>query len=46
MHNKWKKLLFAELQETQGVCIAAYKTDEFPAFFTETSGYKVYIYTI
>ncbi|THG02365.1 hypothetical protein TEA_010931 [Camellia sinensis var. sinensis] len=25
--------------ETQGVCVAAYKTNEFPAFFTETSGY-------
>ncbi|PSR86800.1 Pseudouridine-5'-phosphate glycosidase [Actinidia chinensis var. chinensis] len=29
-----------EYLETQGVCVAAYKTDEFPAFFTETSGYK------
>ncbi|CAL5353944.1 unnamed protein product [Camellia sinensis] len=26
--------------ETQGVCVAAYKTNEFPAFFTETSGCK------
>nr|XP_023924234.1 uncharacterized protein LOC112035633 isoform X2 [Quercus suber] len=30
-----------EYLETQGVCVAAYKTDEFPAFFTETSGCKV-----
>ncbi|GAV89177.1 Indigoidine_A domain-containing protein [Cephalotus follicularis] len=30
-----------EYLETQGVCVAAYKTNEFPAFFTETSGYKV-----
>ncbi|CAK9184359.1 unnamed protein product [Ilex paraguariensis] len=29
-----------EYLETQGVCIAAYNTDEFPAFFTEASGYK------
>ncbi|KDP43637.1 hypothetical protein JCGZ_22951 [Jatropha curcas] len=29
-----------EYLETQGVCVAAYKTDEFPAFFTETSGCK------
>ncbi|KAM7523365.1 hypothetical protein LguiA_013267 [Lonicera macranthoides] len=29
-----------EYLETQGVCVAAYKTDEFPAFFTEKSGYK------
>ncbi|KAG9128905.1 hypothetical protein Leryth_009625 [Lithospermum erythrorhizon] len=27
-----------EYLETQGVCVAAYKTNEFPAFFTETSG--------
>ncbi|XP_021894181.1 uncharacterized protein LOC110811880 isoform X2 [Carica papaya] len=30
-----------EYLETQGVCVAAYNTDEFPAFFTETSGCKV-----
>ncbi|KAB1228011.1 Pseudouridine-5'-phosphate glycosidase [Morella rubra] len=30
-----------EYLETQGVCVATYKTDEFPAFFTETSGCKV-----
>ncbi|XP_044478871.1 pseudouridine-5'-phosphate glycosidase-like [Mangifera indica] len=30
-----------EYLETQGVCVAAYKTHEFPAFFTETSGCKV-----
>ncbi|KAK9084591.1 hypothetical protein Sjap_025002 [Stephania japonica] len=30
-----------EFLETQGVCVAAYKTHEFPAFFTETSGCKV-----
>ncbi|CAH9072048.1 unnamed protein product [Cuscuta epithymum] len=29
-----------EYLETQGVCVAAYQTDEFPAFFTETSGCK------
>uniref|UniRef100_A0A453IXV5 Pseudouridine-5'-phosphate glycosidase n=1 Tax=Aegilops tauschii subsp. strangulata TaxID=200361 RepID=A0A453IXV5_AEGTS len=27
--------------ETQGVTVAAYRTNEFPAFFTETSGCKV-----
>ncbi|KAK7272957.1 hypothetical protein RIF29_14002 [Crotalaria pallida] len=30
-----------EYLETQGVCVAAYKTNEFPAFFTESSGSKV-----
>ncbi|KAK2641220.1 hypothetical protein Ddye_022983 [Dipteronia dyeriana] len=30
-----------EYLETQGVCVAAYKTHEFPAFFTESSGCKV-----
>ncbi|KAK9089918.1 hypothetical protein Scep_029000 [Stephania cephalantha] len=30
-----------EFLETQGVCVAAYKTHEFPAFFTDTSGCKV-----
>lgn len=30
-----------EFLETQGVTVAAYKTNEFPAFFTEQSGYKV-----
>ncbi|KAJ0021252.1 hypothetical protein Pint_30892 [Pistacia integerrima] len=30
-----------EYLETQGVCVATYKTHEFPAFFTETSGCKV-----
>lgn len=29
------------MQETQGVCVATYKTNEFPAFFTEKSGCKV-----
>ncbi|KAI5673750.1 hypothetical protein M9H77_14114 [Catharanthus roseus] len=29
-----------EYLETQGVCVAAYKTEEFPAFFTHTSGIK------
>ncbi|XP_027079697.1 pseudouridine-5'-phosphate glycosidase [Coffea arabica] len=29
-----------EYLETQGVCVAAYGTDEFPAFFTESSGCK------
>jgi hypothetical protein len=28
-------------QETQGICVAAYKTNEFPAFFTERSGREV-----
>nr|GMC79520.1 pseudouridine-metabolizing bifunctional protein C1861.05 [Ipomoea batatas] len=27
-------------KETQGVCVAAYQTNEFPAFFTEASGCK------
>ncbi|XP_052305956.1 pseudouridine-5'-phosphate glycosidase isoform X2 [Populus trichocarpa] len=31
-----------EYLETQGVCVAAYKTNEFPAFFTERSGCKVH----
>ncbi|OVA07235.1 Pseudouridine-5'-phosphate glycosidase [Macleaya cordata] len=30
-----------EYLETQGVTVASYKTHEFPAFFTETSGCKV-----
>ncbi|KAF7050593.1 hypothetical protein CFC21_058932 [Triticum aestivum] len=30
-----------EYLETQGVTVAAYRTNEFPAFFTETSGCKV-----
>ncbi|KAE8687190.1 Detected protein of unknown function [Hibiscus syriacus] len=30
-----------EYLETQGVCVAAYKTNEFPAFFTQTSGCKI-----
>ncbi|KAK8463945.1 hypothetical protein PHAVU_011G080400 [Phaseolus vulgaris] len=30
-----------EYLETLGVCTAAYKTNEFPAFFTESSGCKV-----
>ncbi|XP_061351211.1 pseudouridine-5'-phosphate glycosidase isoform X3 [Gastrolobium bilobum] len=30
-----------EYLETRGVCVAAYKTNEFPAFFTESSGCKV-----
>ncbi|KAG8637341.1 pseudouridine-5'-phosphate glycosidase isoform X5 [Manihot esculenta] len=30
-----------EYLETQGVCVATYKTNEFPAFFTEKSGCKV-----
>lgn len=29
-----------EYLETQGVTVAAYGTDEFPAFFTEVSGHK------
>ncbi|EEF45728.1 conserved hypothetical protein [Ricinus communis] len=29
-----------EYLETQGVCVATYQTNEFPAFFTETSGCK------
>ncbi|CAI0541427.1 unnamed protein product [Linum tenue] len=29
-----------EYLETQGVCVVGYKTDEFPAFFTDTSGCK------
>ncbi|KAI3450016.1 hypothetical protein Pfo_006681 [Paulownia fortunei] len=29
-----------EYLETQGVCVAAYQTSEFPAFFTEKSGFK------
>ncbi|KAJ4845975.1 hypothetical protein Tsubulata_000782 [Turnera subulata] len=29
-----------EYLETQGVCVAAYRTDEFPAFFTAKSGCK------
>nr|GLL21423.1 uncharacterized protein LOC109181966 [Ipomoea trifida] len=28
-------------EETQGVCVAAYQTNEFPAFFTEASGCKL-----
>ena len=41
---KQKKLILhlsLSLQGTQGVYVAAYKTNEFPAFFTETSGCKV-----
>ncbi|KAE8663796.1 THO complex subunit 7-like protein isoform 1 [Hibiscus syriacus] len=30
-----------EYLETQGVCVAAYKTNEFPSFFTQTSGCKI-----
>ncbi|KAH0987653.1 hypothetical protein GBA52_014830 [Prunus armeniaca] len=30
-----------EYLETQGVCVAAYRTNEFPSFFSETSGCKV-----
>ncbi|PIA26482.1 hypothetical protein AQUCO_09300059v1 [Aquilegia coerulea] len=33
--------MFFASMETQGVTVAAYKTDQFPAFFTETSGCKV-----
>ncbi|KAI3723857.1 hypothetical protein L2E82_35618 [Cichorium intybus] len=29
-----------EYLETQGVCVAAYRTDDFPAFYTEKSGCK------
>ncbi|KVI08033.1 Indigoidine synthase A-like protein [Cynara cardunculus var. scolymus] len=29
-----------EYMETQGVCVVSYKTDDFPAFFTEKSGCK------
>lgn len=32
-------MIFASM-ETQGVCVAAYQTDEFPSFFTEKSGCK------
>ncbi|KAF9665623.1 hypothetical protein SADUNF_Sadunf16G0142300 [Salix dunnii] len=32
-----------EYLETQGVCVAAYNTNEFPAFFTERSGCKVWL---
>ncbi|PON97658.1 Pseudouridine-5'-phosphate glycosidase [Trema orientale] len=33
--------------ETQGICVAAYKTNEFPAFFTETSSCcKVIVYSM
>lgn len=32
---------FYSVQETQGVCVATYRTNEFPAFFTESSGCKV-----
>ncbi|KAK2973193.1 hypothetical protein RJ640_009823 [Escallonia rubra] len=31
-----------EYLETQGVCVAAYATNEFPAFFTDKSGCKDY----
>lgn len=44
---KKKKLILhlsLSLQETQGVCVAAYKTNEFPAFFTEASGCKVLLF--
>ncbi|KAJ9542683.1 hypothetical protein OSB04_029189 [Centaurea solstitialis] len=30
-----------EYLETQGVCVVSYKTEDFPAFFTEKSGCKV-----
>lgn len=30
-----------EYLETQGVCVAGYKTNDLPAFFTETSGCKL-----
>lgn len=29
-----------EFLETQGVCVAAYQSNEFPAFFTRSSGCK------
>ncbi|CAK7331154.1 unnamed protein product [Dovyalis caffra] len=35
-----------EYLETQGVCVATYKTNEFPAFFTERSGCKVQLQCI
>ncbi|KAL2328445.1 hypothetical protein Fmac_021872 [Flemingia macrophylla] len=35
-----------EYLETLGVCVAAYKTNEFPAFFTESSECKVPFYSI
>ncbi|CAN4080841.1 unnamed protein product [Withania somnifera] len=35
-----------EYLETQRVTVAAYKTDEFPAFFTQTSGCKVHILSL
>ena len=31
-----------KIQETQGICVAAYQTNEFPAFFTERSGCEVH----
>ena len=34
----WRAL--AQVLETQGVCVAAYGANEFPAFFTACSGYK------
>lgn len=37
----YKVYFFDGIQETQGVCAAAYQTSEFPAFFTEKSGCKV-----
>ncbi|KAK3004789.1 hypothetical protein RJ639_019922 [Escallonia herrerae] len=35
-----------EYLETQGVCVAAYATNEFPAFFTDKSGCKVLMWTL
>ncbi|KAB5520415.1 hypothetical protein DKX38_024734 [Salix brachista] len=35
-----------EYLETQGVCVAAYNTNEFPAFFTERSGCKVHLFSL
>ncbi|KAK3005621.1 hypothetical protein RJ639_015898, partial [Escallonia herrerae] len=35
-----------EYLETQGVCVAAYATNEFPAFFTNKSGCKVPMWTL
>jgi pseudouridine-5'-phosphate glycosidase len=41
-HQKQFKHISLNKQETQGICVAAYKTNESPAFFTERSGWKVH----
>lgn len=30
------------MQETKGVCVAGYRANKFPDFFTQMSGYKVF----